>query len=59
MQFPFWKIRKVDIYFFGEPYSLSEDKIVHLLGFIGWRSFPKFPTLLRLPEASSEAAYFA
>lgn len=47
----------MDTYFFGAPYAVSEDKIVCLLRFIGRASFSQFPSLPRLSEACSEAAY--
>lgn len=49
----------MDPHFFGVPYAVSEDKIVYFLRFIGRGSFSQFPSLPRLPEACSEAAYFA
>ena len=49
----------MDAYFFGEPYSLSEDKVVQPLGFMGRGAFPQFSTKLRFPEVSSEIANFA
>jgi hypothetical protein len=42
----------MNTYFFGEPYSLSEDKVIHPLGFMGRRAFPQFSTMPRLPEVS-------